>query len=345
MAIPSTPANVYVQQGNGQVFVSFDISAGATSYPILRSTDGVSFIQIASPAVNSYLDTSVTRGTQYYYQVQAATSDGSSVPSPTQAIVPVMTAENSLGQIRLMSQQRADRVNSNFVTLPEWNSYINQSYFELYDLLITTYEDYYVAEPAIFKTDGQLDRYPLPDGITTYTNTSGNSFVAKPFYKLMGVDCGLAQSGNAWISLGKFDFISRNRYIFPNLTSTFLGVFNMQYRLVGNNLMFIPTPSGGQYIRLWYFPKLTQLLQDTDIVDGVSGWTEYIIVDAAIKALQKEESDISALMVQKQALIKRIEESAMNRDAGQPDTISSTRNWNQRNGGSGGDSNGSFGGY
>lgn len=337
MAIPSTPANVYVQQGNGQVFISFDISAGATSYPILRSTDGVSFSQVAAPASNSYLDTSVTLDTQYYYQVQAASIDGSSVSSPAQSIVPVRTAEATLGQIRLMSQQRADRVNSNFVTLPEWNSYINQSYFELYDLLITTYEDYYVAEPLIFQTDGQLDRYPLPDGVL-YNG-------ARPFYKLMGVDCGLANTGNAWISLSKFDFIARNRYIFPNLTSTFLGVFNMQYRLVGNSLMFIPTPSGAQYIRMWYFPKLIQLLQDTDTVDGVSGWTEYIIVDAAIKALQKEESDVSALMVQKQALIDRIQSSAMNRDAGQPDTISQTRGWNQRNGGSGGDSNGSFGGF
>lgn len=345
MAIPSTPSNVYVQQGNGQVFISCDISAGATSYPILRSTDGVSFSEIAAPAVNKYLDDTVTEDTLYYYQVQARSSDGTSVASPAQQVIPTLTSELSLGQLRLMSQQRADRVNSNFVTLPEWNTYINQSYFELYDLLVTLYEDYFVAEPAIFQTNGTDERYALPNGVLEFRDTDGDLFVARPFYKLMGVDCGLAQSGNAWISLSKFDFIARNRYIYPNLTSTFMGVFNMQYRLVGNKLMFIPTPSGAQYIRLWYIPKLAQLLQDTDTVDGVSGWTEYIIVDAAIKALQKEESDITALMVQKQALIKRIEDSAMNRDVGQPDTISSTRSWGDRNGGGSNDSNGSFGGY
>lgn len=345
MAIPSTPTNVYVQQGNGQVFVSFDISAGATSYPILRSTDGVSFIQIAAPAVNSYLDTSVTDGTQYFYQVQATSVDGTSVASVAQSVIPTLTSEVSLGQLRLMSQQRADRVNSNFVTLPEWNSYINQSYFELYDLLVTLYEDYYVAPVTIFRTNGTDAQYTLPNGVATFQDENGDDFIPRPLYKLLGVDCGLANTGNAWISLGKFDFIARNRYIYPNLTSTFMGVFNMQYRLVGNKLMFIPTPSGAQYVRLWYVPKLAQLLQDTDTADGISGWTEYIIVDAAIKALQKEESDISALMVQKQALIKRIEDSAMNRDIGQPDTISATRNWNSRNGGGGGDSNGSWGGY
>ncbi len=344
MAIPSTPSNVYVQQGNGQVFISFDISAGATSYPILRSTDGVSFAQVAAPATNSYLDIAVTDGVLYYYQVQAASVDGSSVASSAQQIVPTLSSELSLGQLRLMSQQRADRVNSNFVTLPEWNTYINQSYFELYDLLITLYEDYYVHEPIIFQTNGADQQYPLPNGVLTFNDANGSPIIAKPFYKLMGVDCGLANSGNAWVTLGKFDFIARNRFIYPNLTSTFLGVFNLAYRLVGSKLMFIPTPSAGQFIRFWYIPKLVQLLKDTDTVDGVSGWTEYIIVDAAIKALQKEESDISALMVQKQALIKRIEDSAMNRDAGQPDTISASRTWGQRNGGSGG-FDGSFGGF
>lgn len=105
---------------------------------------------------------------------------------------------------------------------------------------------------------------------------------------------------------------------------------------MGSNIQFIPTPAGNQIMRIWYIPRLTQLVQDTDIMDGVSGWTEYVIVDAAIKALQKEESDVSALMVQKEALIKRIEESAANRDAGQPDTISNTRTWSERWGGWGG---------
>jgi uncharacterized protein YdcH (DUF465 family) len=90
---------------------------------------------------------------------------------------------------------------------------------------------------------------------------------------------------------------------------------------------------------------MTALLADTDIIDGVSGWTEYIIVDAAIKALHKEESDTTALMAQKMALKQRIEETAMNRDAGQPDAISNTRF--QTGWGSYGPPNGDggFGGY
>lgn len=338
MAIPAVPNNFIVQQGNGQVFLSWDISAGSTSYVVQRSTDGVTFSPIAIIAPNSYLDLAVTVGTQYFYQVGSMNGSGTSSFTAPQSIVPTLQGQMTLGQLRLLSQQKADRVNSQFVTTSEWNVYINQSYFELYDLLTTVYEEYYVAPALQLVTDGVTQLYPLPNG----QNYNG----APPFYKLMGVDCGLDNSGNAWVTLKRFQFISRNRYVYPNISSTFLGVFNLQYRLLGNNIELIPTPSANQILRVWYIPRMNQLLQDTDIVDGVSGWTEYIAVDAAIKALQKEESDVSVLMAEKQMLKQRIEESAMNRDAGQPDVISNTRSWSERWGNYGGGGfDGNFGGY
>jgi hypothetical protein len=55
--------------------------------------------------------------------------------------------------------------------------------------------------------------------------------------------------------------------------------------------------------------------------DGLSGWLEYVIVDAAIKAMQKEESDVSVLMAQKKDLRVRLEQMAANRDVGTPGTV------------------------
>lgn len=324
MAIPAIPQNFAVQQGNGEVFLSWSLTAGATSYSVQRSTDGVTFSTLASPSTIYYLDSTVTVGTNYYYQVASTNGGGTSGYTSAQSIVPTNTADLSLGQLRLMSQQRADRVNSNFVTMPEWNTYINQSYFELYDLLITVYEDYFVQAPLVVTTDG-----------------TGNIALPDDFYKLLGVDIGAG--GTGYVTVKKFDFIARNRYLYPQIAATALGVFNLQYRLMGSNLMMIPTPQSGQQVRIWYIPKLVQLLQDTDILTGISGWSEYVIVDAAIKALQKEESDVTVLMAQKQMLMKRIEESSMNRDAGQPDTISDVRSRSERWGGMGYD--GPSGGY
>lgn len=338
MAIPSTPSNFWVQQGNAQVFLSWDIVAGATAYSVQRSTDGVSYSTIATPAVNSYLDTTVIVGVQYYYQVASTNVSGTSSYTTPQSTVPALAGQMPLGEIRLRAQQRADRVNSQFVTLPEWNFFINQAYYELYDLLITVYEDYYIAPRLQFQTTG-AQFYDLPNG--------QNYSAAPALYKLYGVDCGLASNSNAWVSLKKFDFIQRNRYVYPQITSTFLGVFNLQYRLMGQQIMFIPTPAGQQFIGLWYFPRLTTLLKDTDIMDGISGWTQYVIIRAAKYALDKEESDTSKLDEELAFLQKRIEESATNRDAGQPDTISPTRSWSERWGAysSGMGYDGSWGGF
>ena len=95
---------------------------------------------------------------------------------------------------------------------------------------------------------------------------------------------------------------------------------------------------GNQPIRISYIPRMTSLLQDTDYTmnQGVNGWLEYVIVDAAMKAMMKEESDITALAAMKMALIKRIEETATNRDAGLPDTISDVRGAGWTSGGDGG---------
>lgn len=321
MAVPGVPTNLILQQGNATVYAQWDLTPTALTYSLERSTDGVSYAVVGTPTNPNYLDTTVTAGTIYYYKVAGVNGSGTGTYTAAQTIVPTLPGQASLGSIRLQAQQRADRVNSNFVTLAEWNSYINQSYYELYDLLITVYEDYYIAPRLTFSTDGS-QLYDLPNG----SNYSG----AKALYKLYGVDLGLDASNNAWVTLKKFDFISRNRYVFPQITSTFMGVFNLQYRMLGSKIMFIPTPSGGQVVGLWYYPRLTTLLADNDIMDGVSGWEEYIIVDAAIKALRKEESDTSELQLEKQMLTARINGSAQGRDAGQGDVISDTRTWSER---------------
>lgn len=230
----------------------------------------------------------------------------------------------TLAQIRTLCKQESDMVNSQFVSDSEWNSYINQSYFELYDLLISKYgDDYYIKNPPYtFVTDGTSYLYSLP----------------ADFYKLTGLDLALANSQDSWVTIRRFNMSDRNRYAVPNFQS-FYGVTNMRYRLNGNNLWITPTPSAGQTMRVWYIPRMVELVADTDVVDGVSGWTEYIVVDAAMKAMAKEESDTSVLMARKSALIVRLEAMAENRDAANPMTVADNMSqdywWPGGNGGNG----------
>ena len=313
------------------------------------------------------------------------------------AIYPKM----SLSQLRVATRQRADMVNSQFVSESELNSYINASYFELYDLLVQKYgNDYYMTQYS-FQLQGNVSRYDLPED----------------FFKLLGVDLEISSGPDGYVSLRPFTLAERNRYSTANV-QTWIGVTNLRYRISGNKLWFTPSPQTGQTIRIWYVPRLKELIdvstvtvsspvagdtlligstsfqagvdftiggndvatainlanainasssdvtavangnvvsvttassaapslssqntsvngatlrlacsanvvssEDNAVADGVSGWMEYVVTDAAIKMLQKEESDTSVLQFQKAALIKRIEAAAENRDAGSPATI------------------------
>lgn len=357
MAVLATPQNFIVQSGNGQLLASWDAVPGATQYVVQRSTDNISYSTVSTAAPAQYLDTTCTLGTVYYYRVAASDgvlADQSAYTNP-QSNVATQSGEMTLGQLRLAAQQRADRVGSDFVKLAEWNSYINQALFQLYDLLIDSDPEFFVTTPIQFATQANANQtflYALPDGVRSYSNgiTGAPNYVAPPFYRLQGVDLGLNTANNAWVSVNKFNFSDRNNFVYPNTSSTIYGVFNLQYRLVGNTpansqIEFIPTPSAGQVIRIWYVPRLQMLLQDSDVTSsGVSGWLEYVILRAAILALTKEESDTTALVTQLADMQKRIEDSATNRDTGRPDTISNTRSGNWSDGWAGGGS-GRIGGF
>lgn len=237
----------------------------------------------------------------------------------------------TLEAVRIAAQQRADMLNSNFLSKAEWDNNINASYFELYGLLVQKYgNDYFVAIDANggfyqFTTNGTSEIYPLPDGSSTYLMPAGTT--APAFFKLLGVE--LQVSGaNDWMTLKPFEFIERNRFAVPNMQSALGRRTNLRYRIISGQLWLKPVPMGGQVVRIQYVPRMTILVADDDTFDGVNGWEEYIVIDAAIKALQKEESDVSALMAQKTAIIQRIEAEAENRDAGSPARVGNSRNVN-----------------
>ncbi len=331
MSVPYQPQNLDAQQADGNILLTWSGSLGATSYVVQRGTDGINFTTLATLGiVNQYLDALPGIGTVYYYQVAAVNSSGTSVYSSIVQMVAAPPSEMSLGELRLRSQQTADRVNSQFVTTSEWNAFIRLAMYELYDLLITSYEDLFSSSFAFINTDGTTQNYPIPNGVTnylggTYGGASGTPALA--LYKLAGMDLGVNTSNNAWVTLRKFNFIDRNRYVYPNSTSTIHGVYNMAYRLMGDFVNIIPTPSGNQQVRMWYSPKLPALLQDSDITTlGYSGWLRYPIVRSAKYALDKEEGSDTSKLDQEIAYLKmRIEQTAQNRDDGVPDTISNTR--------------------
>jgi hypothetical protein len=213
----------------------------------------------------------------------------------------------TLLDIRTDARRRADMVNSEFLTDAEWNSNINSAAKELYGLLVQKYGDNYFVQlpPYTFTTDGTSDWYPLP----------------ADFFKLIGVDLQTTSAADGYVTLKPFAVAERNQYARPNIQG---GRSNLRYRIVGNRIWLIPRASSGQTVRLFYVPRVTNLVNDTDVLDGVSGWEDYVIVDAVIKALAKEESDTTVFEREKAGLTDRLESEAENRDAANSETVRDT---------------------
>ena len=87
--VPPVPAGLAAAAGNAQVALSWNASAGATSYNVKRATSsGGPYTVIASPGVTSFMDASVTNGTPYFYVVSAVNSAGESANSSQVSATP-----------------------------------------------------------------------------------------------------------------------------------------------------------------------------------------------------------------------------------------------------------------
>jgi fibronectin-binding autotransporter adhesin len=76
---PPAPTNLVATAGNGQVSLAWTASAGATGYSVRRGTIAGSYTTIATDVPGpSYLDTTVTNETDYYYVVLAVAGGATS---------------------------------------------------------------------------------------------------------------------------------------------------------------------------------------------------------------------------------------------------------------------------
>jgi fibronectin type 3 domain-containing protein len=82
VVIAVVPANVAATAGNAQVSLTWNASAGATSYHVKRATvNGGPYTQVAAPTSTSFTDTGLTNGTKYFYVISAVNSVGESANS------------------------------------------------------------------------------------------------------------------------------------------------------------------------------------------------------------------------------------------------------------------------
>ncbi len=214
----------------------------------------------------------------------------------------------TLSDIKTRVRERADMVNSQFISDSEMLSYVNSAYQELYELLVNTNEDYYTTSTTFTLSSSDNGVYALPSD----------------FFKLRGVEYLLS---GEYITIYPYNWNERNSYN-KSVTQALRPTGGRAYRMMGSNLRIRPSDSAVGSYQMWYVPTLTALSADTDVVDTImtrAGWEEYVVIEAAIKCLAKEESSTTHLMQEKMILKQRIIESASERDIDQPEKISDIR--------------------
>lgn len=218
-----------------------------------------------------------------------------------------MSRPVTLAAMRLRARRYADMEQSQFVTDSEVNDYLNDSLADLYDQLVAAYgEDYYMASQVV----------------TTLANVSTYTLPAA-FYKLSGVvrvDQNVTPERNMgtldrWERLETFQVSNSLNFNYP------------RYRIVANTIQFSPTPAAGLTIRLFYIPVSPVLVIDSDTFNGINGFEDWAVLDAAIKMGDKEEMDVSALRARKDRLERRIMDMGANRDANESARVTDVSGW------------------
>lgn len=176
------------------------------------------------------------------------------------------------------------------------DAWINEAHQKLHGMLVDALGEEYVSSTSSFTTLAATSDYALPTG----------------FYKLFGVDL---EYHGIMRALTRYERPERNAYreILPEALP--------RYSLVGSNLRLYPIPTAGLAGTILYAPEATVLVNAGDSVTYPNGWEKYIVIDAAIQALLKEESDTRALMAERERIEKEIREAKEARDMATPKRV------------------------
>ena len=219
----------------------------------------------------------------------------------------------SVSDIILRAREEVNMEDPSFINQDEALRYAQSSYDELWGKVAVAYGEDYLTKVIDFPLVAGTDTYDLPDdffkvrkigikisGITEFSTVHKVSLQELFRYQ--------TTSGN--INLGY------NSYLHYCL----LGIDQAD----GNKGQIIFAPDNqGETLRMYYTPLAPKLaiVETEGAVTEVpewNGWSEYVVVDMAIKMADKDEKDTSVLMQRKTALNARITKTSLVRDANEP---------------------------
>jgi hypothetical protein len=188
----------------------------------------------------------------------------------------------TLAQIRDRVRELCDAEQMRALSDLELNKRLSSSYARYYAKLVKPGLGF-PSEVTQTITATATDTYPLPDD----------------HFSTMRIDY---RNGSLWQPLWEVDIREIHRVEIAGQ-----GGPSQCYRLAGGNLILYPVPAVAGLYRHIYAPAPADLTVDSQTLDGVCGWEEAVILDAAIRAAMKWEGDTNDLRAERNLLDERID--------------------------------------
>ncbi len=225
-------------------------------------------------------------------------------------------------------RERADMVDSQFVTSAEVQRFLEASWQELYSIMVASGEDLFIRRVRI--TGSAADPLVTESGDLIVTENGDvlivggvipvGSYVNLPAQtkalRLVRIVDGRRLRK---ATLHDLEFIQGSSYRGePTAYRIDMDPQNTHLRLE-----LYPAPDKSYEFDVFYVPALSlkEFLSSSFVSIPVRGWDEYCVLTATAKCLSKEEAEIGSVMKERDILLERIRADLVPFDKSEPDVV------------------------
>lgn len=208
------------------------------------------------------------------------------------------TASNVMSDIRLQT----DTVNDPHITDAFVLSLVDKSYNKLYKQISLQFAGFFDTENTSTTLAVGTRAYALPSD----------------FLHLRGVDILI---GSDRVRMQRFAFGDRDRISNDPRFIPFYRYDRAQkyrYMVQKNNLRIEPVPDSTESLVLTYVPRPTRITSSSDTFDVIAGFEDFIVYDASISVLQKQERDPAVFMQLRADALSTITNLCSSRETNEP---------------------------
>ncbi len=186
----------------------------------------------------------------------------------------------TLGDLATRVRYIADLVNNQFVTDTMIYQFINDGNSVLYNKLLRADPERYMREH------------------TPTIDANGEFSTEATYFGTIAIDWSEDSNSGIWHNVPRIFATEANAYDHDNddsgVPSGWHPIFDTTVAY-GVRIRLLPNPSSRYTIRHKYTVAPAELTVAGQIIDGISGWEEYLVLYAAIKCKIREESSTTAL--------------------------------------------------